>query len=560
MNGMKRKNLICLLAVFSMIMAFVLQPAVKIYAMATVPRNTANENQIVSKDKYYSDWHYWSQGASRYGMMGSYGCHIVAYAKLLMDTGCNVPAGFNPDVLYKWAKNTKYNGTPYVLSNMNESNAAGRGMLPVKYAETLGSELRLMGSVAIKGLSDAQANEKIMKYINNGYYVIVGGSYHFTYIARDESLKRGTAVVSESLSYSVNSKLLVEYLKYSTCWQHPEYTVMYYYKGSDEIGVTRTPTPTPLPVSYGTVNLGTSSTDFTETLRMNVGDSVKLGFYGAKNYNTSTDSQTIEWKSTNNKIATVQSNGRVDALKAGNCRIDFSVTVKATNTIYTSSVMVNVGYPATPTPTPNVPQEIVIALTNDSSEFNMTEGETFDLNSLNVRQLIQGSGDLSVTWKSISDDVISIDGNNLMTAVKSGVCYIKCSIVDNGNGKKYEGKLWVNVLKATPKIILSRMDNMYEMIDYLTRNAEYDERVIPDYQYDSVPELLAKGVADVKELETRTSAIVAVPVTWNVEQIEEVLNSDIVTKYTGEALYFIKKGRAVVKKDERYYYVFLDLH
>ncbi|MCR5585098.1 MAG: Ig-like domain-containing protein [Lachnospiraceae bacterium] len=543
-----------------MVMVFVLQPATRAYAMASVPRNTSDDNNNVKQNKYYSDWHYWSQGASQYGMMGSYGCHIVAYAKLLMDSGCNVPAGFNPDVLYKWAKNTKLNGRPYVYANMNESNVAGKAMLPVKYAETLNSELELMGQTSIKGLSDAQTNEKIMKYINNGYYVIVGGSYHFTYIARDESLKRGTAVVSESLSCSVSSKLLVEYLKYNTCWTHPEYTVMYYYKGSDAIGVTRTPTPTPLPVSYGTVKLGTSSSNCPETLTLNVGDSVKLGFYGAKNYNTSTDSQTIEWKSANSKIVSIQPNGRVDALKAGNCMINFSVTVKATNTIYSSSIMVNVGYPATPTPTPNVPQEIAITLTNDSSEFNMTEGETYDLNSLNVGQLIQSSGNLSVTWKSISDDVISIDENNLMTALKSGVCYIKCNIVDNSNGKKYEGKLWVNVLKATPKIILSRMDTMYEVIDYLMENAEYDERVIPDYQYDSVPELLAKGVTDVKELETRTSAIVAVPVTWNVDQVEEILNSDFVAGYTGDALKFLKRGRVVVKKDERYYYVFLDLH
>lgn len=543
-----------------MVMTFVLQPAVRAYAMATVNRNTANEYQIVSKDKYYSDWHYWSQGASRYGLMGSYGCHIVAYAKLLMDAGCNVPAGFNPDVLYKWAKNTEYNGTPYVLSNMNESNAAGRGMLPVKYAETLGSELRLMGSVAIKGLNDAQTCEKIMKYINNGYYVILGGSYHFTYIARDESLKRGTAVVSESLSYSVSSKLLVEYLKYDTCWNHPAYTVMYYYKGSEDIGVTRTSTPTPLPVSYGTVRLGTSSTDLPDIIKMNVGDSVKLGFYGAKNYNTATDAATTEWKSTNEKIATVQSNGRVDALKAGNCVINFKVTVKNTNTIYSGSVTINVSYPATPTPTPNVPKELTITLTNDSSEFNMTEGDTFDLNTLNVAQLIPDAGNLTITWKSASSDVISIDGNNVMTALKSGVCYIKCNISDDRNGKKYEGKLWVNVLRATPKIILSRMDDLYDIIDYLMKSAEYDERVVPDYQYDSVPEILAKGPFDVKELETRTSAIVAIPVTWSAEDIETILKSDLVAERTGEAVKFLKRERAVVKKDERYYYIFLDLH
>ena len=79
-----------------------------------------------------SDYRYWSQAASDNSMMRSYGCWVVAQAKLLREIGAT-PSGFNPDSYLSWEKT---NG--FINSNFNQVNGVNA---PCKYAQQQGKSL-----------------------------------------------------------------------------------------------------------------------------------------------------------------------------------------------------------------------------------------------------------------------------------------------------------------------------------------------------------------------------------------------------------------------------------
>lgn len=558
MFSIGKKKSICFGLMIGLMLFTVFMP-VKTVSAAYAIRNTGSKNDICSKNNYSDNWLYWAQGGSRFGMMAEYGCHIVAYSKLLKESGCPLPGDFNPDVLYLWGRTTRYNGNVYILSSMAETNTAGRAKMPCKYAEAQGFRLTLAGEYKINDLTEQQKIDKVMEFINNGYYVILGCSSHFTYIAREESLKKGTPMISDSWGqYSWNELALVRYDRYGTVWARcPQYEAIFYYKAEGE-RQGFTPTPTPGSKYYGTVGIGRSSSETTDRTYMTAGESANFGFYGAKGYNKETDLPSITWKSSNTNVATVSAGGVVKAVRAGSCDITLSVLVKSTQTIYTGKMTVTVANPATPTPTPKAPIELILGLTDGSREITLYEGDTFDLDNFNIESIMENPDSALISWKSPSPDVVSVDENNVATANKAGVCYLKCETVDRKSGQEYVGKAWINVLKATPEVILSRMDDLVEMCDYMLYSAEYDDKIIPDYTYDSKVTLLAKGVADIDEISQLNNAIIAVPVTWSIDDIKDILNADFVKQYLGQAVNVIKHGRIKVKKDEKYYYIFGD--
>ncbi len=558
MRGLEKKKFICFGLMIGLVLFTVFQPVKKVYAAYEL-RNTTTKNQIKSTDNYHDNWLYWAQGGSRYGMMGLYGCHVVAYAKLLKESGCPLPDSFDPDDLYIWGRSTSYNGNTYLTSTMLETNVAGRAKMPCKFAEVYGFDLELAGTYIITGLSESKKVDKVMEFINQGYYVVLGCGEHFTYIAREESLKRGTPIISDSWGkYSWNTLALVEYRKYSTVWADPpSYDAIFYYKTGSSNPVY-TPTPTFGPEYYSTVGIGRSASETTDRTYMTVGETVNFGFYGAKGYNRETDRPTISWKSSNPNVATVSTGGAVKAVKAGSCDITLTVLIRSTRTQYTGRMTVTVANPATPTPTPKAPIELILGLSDGSSEITLYEGDTFDLDNFNIESIMENPDSASISWKSPRPDVVSVDENNVATANKAGVCYLKCETVDQKSGQEYVGKAWINVIKATTEVVLSRMDNITEMSDYMLKSAEYDDQVIPDFTYDSKVALLAKGVADINEISQRDSAVIAVPVTWSIEDVKDILNSDLLKDYMGEAVNVIKHGRIKVKKDEKYYYIFGD--
>ncbi len=559
MFGSKNKKTICFLAIAALILAVGLQPALRVNAAATIARNTvAGSNRDAQDDKYSEDWLYWLQGASRYNKMANYGCHVVAYSKLIMEVGCPVSRKFDPDMMLYWAQNSRVNGKPYIYDSIAESNIAGVGKLPCEYAKARGFELSLEKTVDISGYTEAQKPDVIMSYLKQGYYIVLGHSTHLTYVARNLSLEKDAVYVSDSTSkYSYNAAWLHDYRTYSSVWRdYPHYDKMFLYRAQNVPIVT--PTPKPEPVNFETLKLGTDKNNTSDKARINIGETLNLGFYGAKGYNKDTDAASAKWTSTNPKVATVSSNGIVKAVSYGNCEIRFSILIHSTLTQYDGKMSITVAYPATPTPTPAEPVSLYLGFADGSQDINLYEGDTFDLNSFPIADVVSGNGAVDVSWSVPYEDVVSIGSDNILTAHKYGVCSVTCHAVDRSDGTQYEGKIWVNVFKLTPDIQLSRMDSFDEMARFLMENPGVGINITPDYTYNSKMDLLLNATSDIENMKGRDSVIVAVPAGWSASDFEEVLGSESFAEYSEQAMKLIRNGYITVKKDDDYYYLMFE--
>jgi len=132
--------------------------------------------------------------------MNKSGCRIVAQAKLLKETGI-AGSGFDPDVYGEWARTNGYFGlSNKSLANAileNQSGKKTQGTAPVGYAATQGKALFYKGEVKLPSNKSEQC-EKIMEWLNSGYYVIIGDTGHHVYVAREKSLSAGTPYLANS--------------------------------------------------------------------------------------------------------------------------------------------------------------------------------------------------------------------------------------------------------------------------------------------------------------------------------------------------------------------------
>lgn len=151
-------------------------------AVSSVPANTSNTTA-----QYSSDWVYWSQGASKYSGMRSYGCRVVAYSKLIREAGYALSS---PDALFEWGKGTYFDaGTTSEVTSV--------GIPPQKYIEEKGGTLTKVGSVRLEN-KNSQDAETVYDLIKQGYYVVLIGSAHTAYVGRSASLSAGKAMILDS--------------------------------------------------------------------------------------------------------------------------------------------------------------------------------------------------------------------------------------------------------------------------------------------------------------------------------------------------------------------------
>ena len=104
---------------------------------------------------YNSDYRRWSQGKSAYADMRSYGCLVVAMAKMIRESGIKT-SGFNPDTLYNWFVSNKY------LKNMYMQSFEA----PVAYAKAVGNN-----RLTYKGVSSSDILNKAKSNAKSGYSV-----------------------------------------------------------------------------------------------------------------------------------------------------------------------------------------------------------------------------------------------------------------------------------------------------------------------------------------------------------------------------------------------------
>ncbi len=151
-------------------------------AVSSVPANTSNTTA-----QYSSDWVYWSQGASKYSGMRSYGCRVVAYSKLIREAGYALSS---PDALFEWGKGTYFDaGTTSEVTSV--------GIPPQKYIEEKGGTLTKVGSVRLEN-KNSQDAETVYDLIKQGYYVVLIGSAHTAYVGKSASLSVGKAMILDS--------------------------------------------------------------------------------------------------------------------------------------------------------------------------------------------------------------------------------------------------------------------------------------------------------------------------------------------------------------------------
>ncbi len=222
--------LMAVLMIFNMTLTLLAESdSVYYYIYSDVTDVSKNASDTTSK--YSNYWEYWSQGASKYSGMRSYGCRVVAQAKLLVECGAassdtNI---FNPDIYFEWANTTKY-FEYFDTGNMNEQTQyGGPCAAAVEYANNHGINLKKEGYVSLSGTNSATDVQLVMDYINAGYYVILGCTEHFAYVGRQASLAAGTPIVLNSSSMSSRKKNNIYYTNYNNSNSSAKYTVFHYF-------------------------------------------------------------------------------------------------------------------------------------------------------------------------------------------------------------------------------------------------------------------------------------------------------------------------------------------
>lgn len=121
----------------------------------------------------------------------------------------------------------------------------------------------------------------------------------------------------------------------------------------------------------------------------------------------------VKWSSSDKTIATVDSKGKVTALKAGTCKI----TCKAAD-----------GSGAKATCTITVKQTKVSSITLDKTKLSLKAGKSYALKVSSIKPA--DAYNKKVKWTTSDKKVATVDSSGKVTAVKKGKCVIRCTSAD----------------------------------------------------------------------------------------------------------------------------------
>ena len=198
-------------------------------------------------------------------------------------------------------------------------------------------------------------------------------------------------------------------------------------------------------------------------LSMKVGDSpVTLV---AKVTPASTSDKSVTWRSSNEKVATVDSNGKVTPIGNG----EATITAEANGYTATCTVKVTTA---------------VSGITLDKSELSMKVGD--NPVTLVAKVTPDDATDKTVTWRSSNEKVATVDANGKVTAVGNG----EATITATAGGKTATCKLSVGygvaLSKATVGMFIGADGMAYKSRDEATAAGTTPEAWIA-YKSDKVP-------------------------------------------------------------------------
>ena len=167
------------------------------------------------------------------------------------------------------------------------------------------------------------------------------------------------------------------------------------------------------------------------TLQMKKGEKVDLKFKGVSDYKN----YTLNWTSSNEKVAVVDGNGLITALSDGIATITLKV---GDGSKYKSTgVIVTVGNVSTPTPAPgtsttNQAIKIGTALNNTPYYYAIGLNQTVDLNAYAGIELPAAS--YIYSWSSTNTAVATVDANGKVTPKANGITVIMLTLTNRNNG------------------------------------------------------------------------------------------------------------------------------
>ena len=126
----------------------------------------------------------------------------------------------------------------------------------------------------------------------------------------------------------------------------------------------------------------------------------------------------VEWISSNRKVAIVDENGKVTAIKNGTAVI--TCTAKDGSGVTASCKI-------------TVKNKLVTRITLNKTKVTIKKGKTFQLKVKAIKPT--DAFNQKVTWKSSNKKIATVDKNGKVKAVRKGTCTITCTAAD-GSRKK----------------------------------------------------------------------------------------------------------------------------
>ena len=228
--------------------------------------------------------------------------------------------------------------------------------------------------------------------------------------------------------------------------------------------------------------------------------------------------ESIEWTSQDDKIIDVDENGKITGVEIGRTTIVLSITFDGD----TKEQEIELGVIVTP--------ELKI----ESSDTAIIQNQTLTLNSVFNGSDGQPKDGVEISYTSSNTDIITVDINGKVTAIRKGVAEITGKVIFEG--MVYEDKISFNV-NLEPKITLTETVNAITEGNSLKFNATFfDENgeentdVTFTWKTANTESLKVEQNGTITAIQAKDSAIITVTVQYNGETYTEEFAIEIKAK------------------------------